>query len=89
MMVGNLWVNYDDAADVLYLSMGEPKPAVTHEDEDDDSLLIRVDPQTGKPVGITILEYHSRFRLLPDISWLKTRDLPSEMVSYLDSRPLV
>jgi uncharacterized protein YuzE len=87
--VGNLWVDYDDSTDVLYLSIGEPRPAVTHEDEDDDNLLIRKDPQTGETVGVTILEYYNRFRLLPDLSWLATRGLPSEVLRYLKDRPIL
>ena len=27
MKEGNLWVNYDDTTDVLYLSVGDPRPA--------------------------------------------------------------
>jgi uncharacterized protein YuzE len=87
--VGKLWVDYDDSADVLYLSIGEPRPAVTHEDEDDDNLLIRKDPQTGETVGVTILEYYNRFRLLPDLSWLATRGLPPEVLRYLEDRPIL
>lgn len=87
--VGNLWVNYDHSSDVLYLSIGEPRPAVTHEDEGDDNLLIRKDPQTGETVGVTILEYYNRFRLLPDLSWLATRGLPPEVLRYLKDRPIL
>jgi uncharacterized protein YuzE len=87
--VGKLWVSYDDATDVLYLSLGEPRAGITHEDEDDDSLLVRTDPQTGETVGVTILEYYSRFRTLPDLSWLGTRGLPPDMVAYLKERPLL
>lgn len=87
--IGQLWVSYDDSTDVLYLSIGEPQPAITHEDENDDNVLIRTDPKTGNTVGVTILEYYNRFRLLPDISWLNTRGLPVEMLSYLSERPMV
>jgi uncharacterized protein YuzE len=85
--VGKLWVSYDDTTDVLYLSVGEPREARTHEDEDDDSLLIRRDPRTGETIGVTVLEYYQRFRNLPDLSWLGTRGLPAELVAYLQERP--
>lgn len=89
MKVGKLWVNYDDTTDVLYLSVGEPKPARTHEDEEDDSLLIRRDSATGEAIGVTVLEYYGHFRQMPDLSWLARLDLPSDLIDYLQRRPLV
>jgi uncharacterized protein YuzE len=47
-----LIVGYDKAADVFYLSFGEPKPSVT--EELDDHVLVRRDPKTRDPTGITI-----------------------------------
>lgn len=85
--VGKLWVSYDDASDVLYLSVGKPEPAVTHEDA--EGVLIRKDPQTGKTVGVTILSYGRHFRHLPDLSWLGTRDLPPDVIHYLQDRPVL
>jgi uncharacterized protein YuzE len=71
----NLSIDYDSAADVLYLSIGEPKPAITTEDR--DGVLIRKDPTSGKLIAVTVLNYESRFRRLDDLSWLATRELPS------------
>jgi uncharacterized protein YuzE len=85
MKVGKLWVSYDDASDVLYVSMGEPRPALTH--EENDGVLVRTDPKTGETVGVTILSYDRHFRHLADVSWLATRGLPAEMIHYLEERP--
>jgi hypothetical protein len=82
--IGELWVSYDDASDVLYLSMGKPQPAITH--DDDEGLLIRKHPQTGETVGATVLSYGRHFRHLEDLSWLEKR-LPSALAHYLQERP--
>jgi len=53
---------YDTEGDVLYLSVGEPRRAVSHEVGDD--VLLRVDPQTGEIVGLTVLNLSARFSTL-------------------------
>jgi uncharacterized protein YuzE len=59
---------YDADSDVLYLSIGDPRPAVS--EEIDDDVLLRLDPETGEIVGLTVLSL-ARFtsltasRLLP------------------------
>lgn len=50
---------YDKEGDVLYLSVGDPRPAVSEEIGDD--VLLRRDPQTGDIVGLTILNLSARF----------------------------
>lgn len=49
---------YDQEADVLYLSVGEPRPAISREIGDD--VLLRVDPHTGEVVGLTVLNLSTR-----------------------------
>ena len=44
---------YDTEADVLYLSIGEPRRAVSREIGDD--VLLRVDPDNGSIIGLPIL----------------------------------
>jgi uncharacterized protein YuzE len=87
--LGNLQIRYDDSTDVLYVSIGDPRPAVTREDEDEETLLIRKDPQTGETVGVTVLEYYGHFRGIPDLTWLEKKGLPTEVVTYLAKRPEV
>ncbi len=49
---------YDREADVLYLSVGEPRAAVSREVGDD--ILLRLDPETGEVIGLTILNLSTR-----------------------------
>lgn len=51
-------LSYDRDADVLYLSIGEPRAAVSREIGDD--VLLRVDPDTGVIVGLTVLNLSTR-----------------------------
>lgn len=53
---------YDKTSDVLYLSLGDPRPAISEELGDD--ILLRVDPETKEVVGLTILNLASRFGTL-------------------------
>ena len=55
--VKHIWVDYDEEADVLYLSFRKPQRAKKTVERDDD-ILIRTDGD--KIVGITILDASSR-----------------------------
>lgn len=87
MRVGQFELSYDRDADVLYISIGSPRPAHTYEEE--HRLLLRKDPRTGEIVGVTILDYEEHFRHLPDLSWLTTKPLPEELIAYLQERPML
>jgi uncharacterized protein YuzE len=50
---------YDREGDVLYLTIGKPQEAVSREMGND--VLLRVHPATGKIVGLTVLNFASRF----------------------------
>ena len=50
---------YDAESDVLYLSIGEPRAAISQELGDD--VLLRVDTQTGEVVGLTVMNLAARF----------------------------
>ena len=58
-MADNPVIFYDREADVLYLTIGEPQEAVSKEMGND--VLLRVDPNTEKIVGMTVLNFTSRF----------------------------
>lgn len=51
-------IAYDQEADVLYLSIGEPRRAISREAGDD--VLLRVDPDSGEIIGLTILNLSTR-----------------------------
>jgi len=55
---------YDEEGDVLYISVGEPRPAVTI--DLGESILARYDEEEKEVVGITILNV--RRRLLKGLS---------------------
>ena len=48
-------LSYDQANDVLYISFSEPKEAITI--EQDDGTLLRLDPDTREPVGLTVFDF--------------------------------
>jgi len=51
-------INYDEEADVLYVSFGKPRKA---EGIDiGDGTILRVDPDTGEVIGITLLNFKKR-----------------------------
>jgi uncharacterized protein YuzE len=66
-------VLYDKESDVLYLSIGDPRPAISREIGDD--VLLRVDPDTEEVVGLTILNLSSRFASIET-----PQSLPVEMM---------
>ena len=52
-------VFYDRESDVLYLSVGEPRRAISREVGND--VVLRIDPQTNDVVGLTVMNLSSRF----------------------------
>lgn len=50
---------FDREADILYLSVGKPRPALSKEVGDD--IVVRVDPKSHRVVGYTILNLTKRF----------------------------
>src|SRR5213076_2541437 len=53
-------LDYDAAAETLYVSIGKPQEAVTIEPE--EGILLRVHPDSGNLVGLTILLFDRRLR---------------------------
>jgi len=54
-------VLYDEAADVLYISFGKPRPGIATEINEGD--LIRKDLKTQEIVGITVVGFEERYML--------------------------
>lgn len=52
-------INYDEVADVLYVSFGEARAGLALEVRQGD--FVRVDPNTDDIVGITILDFRQRY----------------------------
>ena len=57
-----LGLHYDKEGDVLYIYFGKPLEAVCVEEE--EGLLIRVDPETSEVIGYTIIDFLARFNQL-------------------------
>ena len=56
--VKNITWDYDGEADVLYLSVGDPKPAVGL--DIGDGVIVRYDEPTREVVGLTIIGMKER-----------------------------
>ncbi|MBI4685825.1 MAG: DUF2283 domain-containing protein [Nitrospirae bacterium] len=61
-------MSYDDEGDILDISIGDPKKAVSKEVEDD--FFLRVNPASGEVVGFSILNFRKWFRDAKDIKTL-------------------
>jgi len=57
--VGKTFTDYDEDADMLYISFDKPKIAVTIDGNDGE--LIRIDPYTKEIVGVTIIDFKQRY----------------------------
>lgn len=55
----NLNIDYDEEADVLYLSFGKPRPAISIEVKEGD--FVRVDAYSDEIVGITIIDFKEKY----------------------------
>lgn len=60
----NLRFSYDKKADVLDISIGNPKKAISREIDDD--FFVRFDHKTGKVIGLSILNFEKWFKDLDD-----------------------
>lgn len=69
----NITYDYDEKEDILYLSIGEPKPSITEEIE--EGILLRRDIETRKITGLTILDYLDRINKKEKINVPKIFDL--------------
>ncbi len=52
-------MSYNKVMDILYLSIGDPRPAISEELGND--VLLRLDIETGEVVGLTIMNLSSHF----------------------------
>lgn len=68
--------HYDTEVDVLYASIGKPKPAKSI--EKGNGTLIRIDPNNGEIVGFTVIDYMYRIKkgLIKSIPEFEDIELP-------------
>ncbi len=58
-MVKKITFDYDEEADVLYISFGEPKEAIV---EEKGNIGIRIDEKTNEIVGLTVIQFLKTFK---------------------------
>lgn len=58
MKIKEIESDYDEDADVLYISFGKPKEAIV---EEVGNIGIRIDEKTNEVVGLTIIEFLKTF----------------------------
>ncbi len=56
-------IAYDQETDVIYLSFGEPVPAVSEEIQ--EGVFARYDPKTEELVGLTVTNFSKKFGIKP------------------------
>jgi uncharacterized protein YuzE len=76
--------HYDPEGDVLYLSIRQSP--FSHATKERDGLLIDVDRDTNEIVGVTVLDYETKFRMLSDLSWIMSLHLPRPLNDFLIER---
>lgn len=52
--------DYDEVADILYLWVTEPRPAVTYETV--DGHLVQLDPESRTLVGVAVIDYEATWK---------------------------
>jgi len=58
MKMKKIEIDYDKEADVMYISFGKPREAVT---EEIGNVGVRKDEKTGEIVGLTIIKFMKTF----------------------------
>ena len=83
--VGRWQISYDSAKDFLEIWFGRDRDARKIEHEEG----LAVSKELGSPraIGISIEDYENNFRVLPDVSWVKGKGLPQDLLNLLLSRP--
>lgn len=56
-------IKYEPTEDVMYISIGSPKPGIAVEQS--DGVFMRLDPDTGSLVGFTIVGFRELFQRHP------------------------
>ena len=77
---------YDKEGDVLDISIGKPQSAISREIEDD--FFVRLDPDTERIVGFSILNFEKWFKTkaLKTVPVTGNFSLVKEMISVHDKR---
>ncbi len=55
----DLRVSYDPTTNVAYFSFGAPREGISLDES--NGLIVRLDPETEKPIGVTVIDFSKRF----------------------------
>jgi hypothetical protein len=83
--IGRLQICYDPAKDVLEIWLGNNRDARNFEHE--EGLTVWKELRTPRAMGLCIEDYENNFRALPDISWLRGKGLPRDLLNCVLDRP--
>ena len=64
-----LRISYDKDADVMYVFIGDPKPAIC--ETLDNGVVIRYDKKSDKVIGFTVIDFIKRFSIKEDAIFVK------------------
>jgi hypothetical protein len=82
-MMNSLHRSYDKTARVLYISVGSPRPAISHHLP--DGILIRTDKDTGEFVGLTVFDFTSAKEDAYETTLHSAAKIPEDLLSKLIS----
>ncbi|MEA3340747.1 MAG: DUF2283 domain-containing protein [Chloroflexota bacterium] len=63
----SLRIGYDQEADVLYLSLGEPRKGMEYQ-EVGNGIILRIDRVTEKVVGLTVMDFVQNFSSVTQVA---------------------
>jgi len=63
---------YDKDNDIMDISFGKPKVAIS--EEDDDDIIVRIDPKSKETLGFTIINFANVF-----LKRFATKEKPTEL----------
>jgi hypothetical protein len=83
--IGRMLISYDRTKDFLQIWLGSNRDARRFEHE--EGLTVSKELHTSRAIGLSIEDYENNFRALPDLSWLRGKGLPQDLLNLVLGRP--
>lgn len=75
--------DYDEESDVLYISLGQPKEALST--EKNYGILVRTSPGSNEVFGVTVVDFTKVLGCYPQfIEYVKSLDLPPQLTTGIE-----